>query len=74
MEVQEEVEDVQEESLKLVRGLLDSELSWPGVSQQPVPIRSKGRFVKSHPLEFPMGVADLDDERYWEVSLSLIHI
>ncbi len=32
---------------------------WPTVATEPVPKRDDGRFVKSFPLEFQMGVADL---------------
>ena len=32
---------------------------WPAVHDEPTPPRSFGRFAKSFPLKFPMGVGDL---------------
>jgi hypothetical protein len=34
---------------------------WPSKAAEPVGVRNAGRFVKSHPLDFPMGVGDLHD-------------
>ena len=34
---------------------------WPSKSTDPVTLRDAGRFVKAHPLDFPMGVGDLHD-------------
>ena len=36
---------------------------WPSQDVVPVPLREKGRFAKAFPLEFPMGIADLYDEK-----------
>ncbi len=36
---------------------------WPTVHDEPTAMRAPGRFAKSFPLKFPMGVADLHDER-----------
>ena len=49
---------------KSVGDALHSEVSqevypWPRVDMQPVPRYEEGRFVKSFPLQFPMGVGDL---------------
>ena len=34
---------------------------WPNKAADPVTVRDAGRFVKAHPLDFPMGVGDLFD-------------
>ena len=36
---------------------------WPAVHDEPTLPRAPGRFAKSFPLKFPMGVADLYEER-----------
>ena len=61
-------EDPEEESLRVARGLAEPQLGWPLVSGEPTLPREPGRFAKSHPLEFPMGIADLHDDRVLKVS------
>ena len=41
---------------------------WPAVHDEPTLPRAPGRFAKSFPLKFPMGIADLHDDRPIEVS------
>ena len=43
---------------------------WARQVPEPTGAYSRGRFVKAFPLEFPMGVADLYDEkeRAWKLS------
>jgi hypothetical protein len=41
---------------------------WPAVSDKPVWSRSERRFVDCYPLEFPMGVADMYEDRARPVS------
>ena len=36
---------------------------WPTVHDEPTAPSAPGRFAKSFPLKFPMGIADLNDER-----------
>ena len=33
---------------------------WPNKAADPVTVRDAGRFVKSYPLDLPMGVGDLE--------------
>merc|ERR1712113_964341 len=42
---------------------------WPGQSEDPVPARAIGRFARAFPLEFPMGIGDLFDDRPRRVSV-----
>ena len=39
---------------------------WPQIDKEPVPMYEEGRFVKSFPLAFPMGVGDLKQPRLRE--------
>ena len=41
---------------------------WPSVGAEPTVPRAPGRFAKSFPLKFPMGVGDLHEERPISVS------
>ena len=41
---------------------------WPTVHDEPTQPRAQGRFAKSFPLLFPMGIADLHDDRPIKVS------
>jgi hypothetical protein len=44
---------------------------WPNKAADPVTVRDAGRFVKAHPLDFPMGVGDLyDPDRSRKVTVS----
>jgi hypothetical protein len=43
---------------------------WPRVDEQPTVYRGSGRFPKSYPLEFPMGLADLWDKRPRDVTVA----
>ena len=63
MEGRGSAEDPEEEALRLAQGLVDPVYSWPRVSDEPTPLGQAGRFTKSFPLDFPMGIADLFDER-----------
>ena len=56
----EEVLDAEEEAARVVESVVHG---WPAVSSEPVPAADVGRFVRAHPLEFPMGIADLYDPR-----------
>ncbi len=58
MEHGEEVLDAEEESARVAESVVHG---WPAVSRKPVPAADVGRFVRAHPLEFPMGIADLYD-------------
>ena len=42
---------------------------WPSKDAEPTNVMSPGRFVKSFPLDFPMGVGDLYQERPHKVSV-----
>ena len=42
---------------------------WPGQDAEPTGASSVGRFVKAHPLDFPMGIGDLHEERPKKVSI-----
>ena len=52
MQKHEEEEDAVRMAERLVYG-------WPGQESEPSGVASVGRFVKSHPLDFPMGIGDL---------------
>ncbi|MCP4741220.1 MAG: hypothetical protein GY871_03180, partial [Actinomycetales bacterium] len=56
--------DAEQETKQTVEELVGG---WPRVHDVPVGLRSRGRFPKAFPLRFPMGVADLFDERFWDV-------
>ena len=56
----EECGDAEEEAL---RGAERVVYGWPSRKAEATEPRAPGRFAKSFPLEFPMGVADLYDER-----------
>ena len=43
---------------------------WPTVHDEPTLPRAPGRFAKSFPLKFPMGIADLHDDRPIQVSVA----
>ena len=60
MEHGEEVLDAEEEAARVAESVVHG---WPAVSSEPVPAADVGRFPRAHPLEFPMGVADLHDSR-----------
>ena len=42
-------------------------LGWPTVKEDPVFIRAVNRFVCSFPLEYPMGIADMYEDRTHKV-------
>ena len=48
---------------RLHRDVRDIVQPWPTIEAQPADAWCDGRFVKAFPLEFPMGVADLHQER-----------
>jgi hypothetical protein len=54
----------EEEALRLAERLVapTTVAGWPSRNTDPTLARSFGRFVKAHPLDFPMGVADLHEE------------
>ena len=58
-------EDAEEIVLSLARELL---YGWPAVDRTPSGMRSPGHFPKSFPLEFPLGIGDLWEERPRKVS------
>jgi len=60
MEHGEEFLDAEEEAARVAETVVHG---WPAVSSEPVPAADVGRFVRAHPLEFPMGIADLYDPR-----------
>jgi len=64
-EVKRQGEDVEEETKQTADELI---AGWPRVHAEPRAVRSRGRFAKSFPLQFPMGIADLYDDRPIEVS------
>ena len=37
---------------------------WPRIEKDPVPMYEEGRFVKSFPIELPMGTRDLKQPRH----------
>jgi hypothetical protein len=52
---------------------------WPAVSDKPVWSRSERRFVDCYPLEFPMGVADMYEDRarpvkQWEYTQHMLRL
>ena len=55
-----EIPDPEEEATRVAQSVVHG---WPTVSNDPVPASDVGRFVRAHPLEFPMGIADLYDRR-----------
>ena len=61
----EQAEDVEAESLRVAQS---AAFGWPTISKVPVEWQDEGRFARAHPLEFPMGIADLDDPRLLKVS------
>jgi hypothetical protein len=62
----EEALDAEEEALGIARNVV---YGAPGVSKDPVPVDDIGRFVRSHPLEFPLGIGDLNEPRPWPVTV-----
>jgi hypothetical protein len=62
MDAPVETEDVEDQSLRVARELAEQpQIGWPLVGREPTMPRAPGRFSKSHPLEIPMGIADLCD-------------
>ena len=59
------LEEEESEALDYLQGLVRR---WPSKAVDPTPVHSRGRFVKAFPLDFPMGVADIYDERLLKVS------
>jgi len=57
--------DEEEDALRIAERLV---YGWPNKNEEPTGACSYGRFVKSFPLEFPMGIADLFEERPRKVS------
>ena len=55
--VPKQVEEATQEHLQ------DTIFPWPRILEEPTPERADGRFVKAFPLEYPMGVADLQQPR-----------
>ena len=58
--------DDEEEALRTAERLV---YGWPSRGTDPTGAHSRGRFVKSFPLEFPMGIGDLNEERPRKVSV-----
>ena len=65
--VREEVgaEDEEAEAMRTAEKLV---YGWPSKAADPTGARSIGRFVKAFPLEFPMGIGDLYEDRPRKVS------
>jgi len=63
MEAAPESDDVEAQSRRLAESLAAPEEPWPRVSDVPTPFRARGRFSKALPLSFPMGIADMYDQR-----------
>ena len=62
-------DDEEEDAVKTAERLV---YGWPGTSDEPTRVHSPGRYVKAFPLEFPMGVGDLNDpERPRKVSVEV---
>ena len=53
-------EDLEREGFDIARGMVHG---WPSVDRDPTGAKQAGRFVKSFPLKFPMGVGDLYEDR-----------
>ena len=68
--VQESVDckDEEEEALRIAERLV---YGWPSKSCEPTGVQGFGRFVRSFPLDFPMGVGDLYEERPRKVSVEV---
>ena len=66
MEEPVETHQEEEEARQLAEGVV---YGWPGTAAEPTGAMSYGRFVKAHPLDFPMGIADLYEERPHKVSV-----
>ena len=47
---------------------------WPTIDRTPVPERSDGRLVKSHPLDFPMGQGDFRQPRLHSTSSAFDYV
>jgi hypothetical protein len=58
--------DDDEEAIRTAERLV---YGWPSKAAEPTGVSGLGRFVKSHPLDFPMGVGDLHEERPLKVSV-----
>ena len=58
MEATDGGHDPEQESFEIAENIV---YGWPKVDQDPTQRMSPGRFVKSFPLKFPMGVGDLRD-------------
>ena len=56
----EERPEEEEEALRLAERMV---YGWPNKNEEPTGACSRGRFVRSFPLEFPMGVGDLHGPR-----------
>ena len=61
-------EDVEEEAVRTAEKLV---YGWPSKNADPTGAQSMGRFVKAFPLEFPMGIGDLFEERPRRVSVEV---
>ena len=68
MEAAPESDDVEAESRGLAESLAAPERSWPRVADEPSAWKAPGKFAKALPLCFPMGLADLYDDRCRDVS------
>ena len=66
MEEPVETHQEEEEARQLAAGIV---YGWPGTAAEPTGAMSYGRFVKAHPLDFPMGIGDLYEERPHKVSV-----
>ena len=58
--------DEEAEALRTAERLV---YGWPSRHEDPTGAQSQGRFVRAFPLDFPMGIADLFEERPRKVSV-----
>ena len=64
----QEPTDQQDEEAEALRSAERLVYGWPSREADPTGAHSFGRFVKSFPLDFPMGIGDLYEERPRKVS------
>ena len=63
-----ELADAEEEALRSAERLV---YGWPSRNDEPTGVRSAGRFAKAFPLDFPMGIGDLYEDRQRKVPVDV---